>query len=169
MPGQTLLEKSGIARLCVMVLTKLGAVSLFGMMCLTTVDVVGRYLFNRPVVGAFELTEFLVLILIFSYLPFTQAQDGHVAVELVVSHLPKPARTAISLFNHLIAFFLMALFTWKGIEKGLEFIATGENSPNLGLPSYPFAFYMSFGCLVMCLEYLRNIFQLFQTQKEDGW
>jgi TRAP-type C4-dicarboxylate transport system permease small subunit len=35
------------------------------MMCLTTVDVVGRYVFNSPVLGAFELTEFLVLILIF--------------------------------------------------------------------------------------------------------
>ena len=49
-------------------LSYLGSIALFAMMSLTTVDVVGRYFFNKPVLGAFELTEFLVLILIFSFL-----------------------------------------------------------------------------------------------------
>jgi TRAP-type C4-dicarboxylate transport system permease small subunit len=81
--------------------------------------------------------------------------------------MPKPVRTFVDLINYSISFILLALFTWKGIEKALEFIETGENSPNLGFPNYPFAFFMSFGCLVLCLEYLRNIIRVLQTNKES--
>lgn len=164
MPRKSLFEKSGTPSSW---LTILGAIALFGMMCLTTIDVIGRYLFNSPVVGAFELTEFLVLILIFSYLAYTQSQNSHVAVELFVSRMPRSVQRLIDLANYTISLILLALFAWKGFEKALEFIETGENSPNLGLPNYPFAFFMSLGCLVMCLEYIRNIVQIFQKRKDD--
>ena len=42
---------------------------LLAMMLLTFVDVVARYVLNRPVRGAFEVTELLLLVLIFAGLP----------------------------------------------------------------------------------------------------
>ena len=45
------------------------AAILFAMMVLTTVDVVARYVFNRPLRGAFEITELLLVVLIFAGLP----------------------------------------------------------------------------------------------------
>ena len=36
-------------------LAYVGACALFVMMCLTTADVVGRYIFNSPILGVFEL------------------------------------------------------------------------------------------------------------------
>ena len=39
---------------------------LLGMMALTVVDVIARYVFNRPLRGAFEVTELLLLVLIFA-------------------------------------------------------------------------------------------------------
>ena len=56
------------------ILAYVGACSLFGIMCLTTADVGGRYLFNSPILGVFELTEFMILILIFSFLAYTQSK-----------------------------------------------------------------------------------------------
>ncbi len=49
-------------------LSRLGCVALFAMMGLTVVDVVGRYAFNSPILGAFEITSFLVAILVYSFL-----------------------------------------------------------------------------------------------------
>ncbi len=49
-------------------LANLGAIVLLMMMGLTTADVVARYVFNAPILGVFELTEFMVLILIFSWI-----------------------------------------------------------------------------------------------------
>ena len=141
-------------------LSYLGAFSLFTMMCLTTVDVVGRYLFNRPITGAFELTEYLVLILIFSFIGYTQSQKGHVAVDILLPLLPQKLKKMTEVGNHLICLALMGLIAWMGVEKALELRVVGEASPNLHIPAYPFAFYLVLGCLAMCVELLRSIVHL---------
>ena len=56
---------------------------LMGMMLLTFADVVGRYLFNRPVRGGFEVTELGLLVLIFAGLPLVSRREEHVTVDLV--------------------------------------------------------------------------------------
>ena len=62
------------------------------MMGLTAADVACRYIFNRPIIGVFELTEYLVLILIFSFIGYTQSQGGHVSVDLLLPRLPASYR-----------------------------------------------------------------------------
>lgn len=58
-----------------------GAV-LFALMALTCIDVAGRYLFNSPVWGAFELTEMMLAALIFAALPLVSLRNEHVTVDL---------------------------------------------------------------------------------------
>ncbi len=141
-------------------LSYVGALALFTMMCLTTIDVVGRYLFNRPITGAFELTEYLVLILIFSFIGYTQSQKNHVAVDILLPLLPQKLKKLADVGNHLVCLVLMGLITWMGVVKALELKEVGEASPNLHIPAYPFAIYLVLGCLVMCVELFRSIIQL---------
>lgn len=149
-------------------LTYLGSIALFAMMSLTTVDVVGRYFFNKPVLGAFELTEFLVLILIFSFLAPSQAQKSHVAVDLVFQHLPKSLRSIIDIFNHLLCLVFMALIAYRGYVRAFEIREFGEATSNLGIIKYPFAFFVVFGCAALSIEYLRDLIRLlFVKQKGD--
>ena len=112
-----MLKKSGMLSAG---LAYVGAVALFGTMCLTAADVVGRYVFNAPILGVFELTEFLVLILIFSFIGYTQSQKNHVAVELLLKIFPEKIRNYIELINHVICLVLMMLITWMGLRKALE-------------------------------------------------
>ena len=56
---------------------------LLGMMLLTVVDVVGRYVFNRPVRGAFEVTELMLVVLIFAGLPLVSYGDEHAVMDFV--------------------------------------------------------------------------------------
>lgn len=149
-------------------LSYVGAAALFFMMLLTTVDVAARYLANRPITGAFELTEYLVLILIFSFLAITQSEGGHVSVDLFLSRLPARLRFAVDLITHLVCLGLMALIFWMGTLNAFDLKSVGEASPNLGIPKYPFAFFLAFGCLILCVEYLRNIIKIFTDLKEDG-
>ena len=65
------------------VLGAAAALLLFGLMALTTVDVIGRYLFNWPLRGAFEITELLLLTLIFAGLPLASRVDEHVTLDFV--------------------------------------------------------------------------------------
>lgn len=145
-----------------------GASALFVMMVLTTADVVGRYLFNSPILGVFELTEFMVLILIFSFLGYTQSRKSHVSVDLVLAQFPERVQNFVEIFNHVICLALMALITWMGFQKALELMEVGEASPNLGVPDYPFVFFLVLGCMVMCIEYIRDLILLVVKRKEGA-
>src|SRR6476660_736194 len=59
------------------------AVLLFYLMALTTADVIGRYIFNWPLRGAFELTELMLLTLIFAGLPLASRADEHVTLDFI--------------------------------------------------------------------------------------
>lgn len=58
------------------------ALCLFGMMALTFVDVVGRYLFSAPVYGAAEIIQVMLAVTVFSAMGLVSHRDQHIAVDL---------------------------------------------------------------------------------------
>jgi TRAP-type C4-dicarboxylate transport system permease small subunit len=138
-------------------LSRLGCLSLFIMMCLTVVDVIGRYVFNSPILGAFEMTEFLVLITVFSFLGYAQAQKSHVTVDIIFDRFPRSARQTISIINYLVSLIVVFVIAWMGFEKAVETYHTGEKPLNLSVPDYPFIFFLSLGAAIMCIEFIRDI------------
>lgn len=150
------------------ILAYLGCFVLVIMMLLTTADVAGRYIFNTPILGVFEITEFMVLLLIFSFLGFTQQWKTHISVDLVFNKFPPKLRYFVDAANHLLCLVLMILITWRGIVKAMDLKEVGQQSPNLLIPAYPFVFFLAFGCAVFCLEYLRDLIKLFQSSGESN-
>ena len=69
-------------RAVVPALGTIAAALMFCLMLLTCVDVVGRYFFNKPVTGGFELTEMLLAALIFAGLPLVTLRGDHITVDL---------------------------------------------------------------------------------------
>jgi TRAP-type C4-dicarboxylate transport system permease small subunit len=147
-------------------LSYLGAGALFIMMLLTAADVAGRYLFNKPILGAFELTEFLVLILIFSFLAHAQAEKTHVSVDLLVGRLPEKWRMTLSVINHAVCLALVGLIAWMSAIRAMELKEYAEASSNLGIPKYPFAYFVVIGCAVLALEYMRDLIRMAKPKKK---
>jgi TRAP-type C4-dicarboxylate transport system permease small subunit len=145
-----------------------GALVLFLMMCLTIADVAGRKIFNSPILGAFELTEFMILVLIFSFLGYTQSHKNHISVELLMRFFPQKIQDIIEIFNHIACFAIMALIVWTGLQKAIETMNSGEASPNLAVPDYPFVFFLVIGCAVMCIEYIKDFAELIKKRKGHG-
>jgi len=164
MSSMTVWRRLGIAST---LMSYLGVIALFVMMVITMADVVGRYVFNSPILGVFELTEFLVLILVFSFIAYTQADNGHVSVDFLVTHLPRRFRTIVELFNRSACLALMALIAYMGFQRALEMKQVGETSLNLGIPAYPFVLFLVLGCLVACVEYIRSIIRLLADREGD--
>ncbi len=131
-----------------------GAAVLFVLMLLTTADVAGRYLFNAPITGVFEITEFSMACLVFCALAYTQTRKGHVAVDIFVNLLPPKGQRIIDIIAHLLSFMVFSLITWKSIERGIELIEFKESSATLQIPVYPFMFLVALGCLLLSLEFL---------------
>jgi TRAP-type C4-dicarboxylate transport system permease small subunit len=152
-------------RIASTILSRVGAVALIAMMLLTATDVVGR-MFNSPVLGALELTEYLVLIVILTMLSYTQAEKGHVNVDLVVRNFSPKTQLIIDICTNIICLLLMGLIAYKGYYYALDAMEAGVASPNLYIPKYPLAFFMVLCTGVMCLEFLRTLIELFLQLKE---
>jgi TRAP-type C4-dicarboxylate transport system permease small subunit len=132
--------------------------SLVGMMFLTVADVILR-IFRRPILGTYEIVGLLGAIVVAFAMPHTTRQGGHVAVEIVVSHLSLPAQSLINLITRILSIFLFALITWECFRYGNDLKAAGEVSMTLSLPFYPVLHGIALAAAVVCLVVLSGIFK----------
>jgi TRAP-type C4-dicarboxylate transport system permease small subunit len=79
------------------------------MVLLTVTDVCLRYIFNSPITGSYEVTEFMMAVLVFASVGFTMSVKDHVSVDLVVTKLPDRVRALLEAITCLLAFGLFAL------------------------------------------------------------
>ncbi|OFZ89318.1 MAG: hypothetical protein A2V78_07365 [Betaproteobacteria bacterium RBG_16_64_18] len=78
---------------CETVLLYIAVFATFVMMCLTTADAAGRYLFNRPITGAYEVTEqYLMVAMVFLGFSYAYRGGAYIRVTLLVDHVPRVVR-----------------------------------------------------------------------------
>src|SRR2546423_2245542 len=87
---------------------------LFGLMALTTADVIGRYIFNWPLRGAFEITELLLLALIFAGLPLASRADEHVTLDFIDMTLSARGRQLLRRLIDLVCGVIILGLAWRG-------------------------------------------------------
>jgi TRAP-type C4-dicarboxylate transport system permease small subunit len=116
---------------------------LLAMMLLTVVDVVARYVFNRPVRGAFEVTELMLLVLIFAGLPLVSWADEHAVMDFIDRLLgPRGQRRLEALVQCVNAAFLF-LLAWLVWLKADRIRAYGDATDVLRIVYGPFVYFMA--------------------------
>jgi TRAP-type transport system small permease protein len=120
-------------------LTLLAGVALMSMMFLTAVDVVGRYFFARSVPGAFELTELMLVVIIFLALPSLSYSGGQIETDLFESAMPPALWRGLYRAARLLAAFCLAYVAWKSWTKAGNMKITDTTSA-LGIALLPFAY-----------------------------
>jgi TRAP-type C4-dicarboxylate transport system permease small subunit len=116
---------------------------LFAMMALTFVDVVARYVFNRPLRGAFEVTELLLLVLIFAGLPLVSHADEHVTMDFIDRWLGPRGRRALSRTINVIVAALMFFMAWQVWIKAGRIAGYGDATDVLRILYGPFVYFMA--------------------------
>jgi TRAP-type C4-dicarboxylate transport system permease small subunit len=135
---------------------------LFCMMVLTFFDVVGRYLLNRPIRGAFEITELMLLALIFAGLPLVSHADEHVTMDFIDRILPGRARLSWIRAMHAICAAIMFFLAWQVWIKANRIAGYGDTTDVLLIPVGPFVYFMA---LMIGLTGLVHAFKLFVGHK----
>ena len=131
---------------------------LFAMMCLTFVDVVARYLFNRPIRGGFELTELTLLVLIFAGLPLVSHGDEHVTMDFIDRMLPPRALDALVRMVHALVAAMFFFLTWQMLIKAGRIAAYGDTTDVLRVAVGPFVYFM---VAMIALTALVHVFKVF--------
>lgn len=133
------------------------------MMLLTFVDVTGRKFLAAPVYGAYEVTEFMMGVLIFSALPLVTAREGHVTID-VFDHFIAPAIGRWQRFVvNLVSSVVLAFLGWRLWILSASHLRTNEVTMTLHIPHGPFsrafavlAVLAAVAALVVTFEHLRR-------------
>lgn len=120
----------------------IGAAVLFGMMTLTFVDVILRYLFNASLRGAFEITELMMVILIYAGLPMVSRHDLHVTTDLIDRVIPPLARRALEVAAQLACSAVLFGAAWLIWLKAGRSLQLHDRSAALHITLAPFVYLM---------------------------
>jgi TRAP-type C4-dicarboxylate transport system permease small subunit len=128
------------------------------LMLLTFADVVARYLLNRPIRGAFEVTELLLLVLIFAGLPLVSHADEHVTMDFIDRMLPPGALAPFVRAVHALVAAMFFFLTWQVIIKAGRISAYGDTTDVLRIAVGPFVYFMAAMIFLSGLVHLFKVF-----------
>ena len=132
----------------------IAAVALFAMMALTFADVIGRKLLNASIPGSLEITELLMLAVIFVALPLTSLHGEHVIFDLLDSLLPPTLRKGLHRIANLISAALLLGVTWLVAQRAGRTGAGGDLTAQLQLWVAPFHYAVAVMLLLTALMHL---------------
>jgi len=131
---------------------------LFCMMTLTFADVILRYVFNRPLRGAFEVTELMLLVLIFAGLPLVTHANEHVTMDLIDRWLSARQRQVLGRLMEAVSASLMFVLTWLMWIKAQRIAGYGDTTDVLRILVGPFVYFMVAMILLSGLIHLYRAF-----------
>ena len=134
------------------------SILLLCMMVLTFADVVARYLFNRPIRGGFEITELLLLVLIFAGLPLVSHADEHVTMDFIDRALRPRALAGLVRIVHAAVGAIFIFLSWQVLLKAGRISRYGDTTDVLLITIAPFVYFMAAMILLTGLVHLFKVF-----------
>ncbi|MES2634697.1 MAG: TRAP transporter small permease [Pseudomonadota bacterium] len=124
----------------------LAGVALFGIMALTFFDVLGRKFFDHSIPGSLELTELMMVVVIFAALPLVSERGEHVAFDSLDHYMPRWALRAQSVVVNVLCAVMLIGLGWLMLKTGNQFLETGETTAQLKILKAPFIWGMGLLC-----------------------
>jgi len=121
------------------------------LMLLTVGDVMGRSFFNKPIPGTFELSEYMLAVIVLLGAAYTQQVKGHVGVDFLTSRYSAKTQAVLQAVTTLAALLIVAILVWQGCLEGIHEKAVSDQ---LRVPQWPFKLLVAVGGLLLWLELL---------------
>ena len=141
-----------------------GGLLLIGVMAMTVISVLGRYLFNAPIPGDYEITELACGIAVFTFFARCHVKNANIVVEFFTGRMPTRYKTALDVIHNLVFSVVAALITWRLYVGGMRKLEDGETTLFLGIPVYwgyfaalPGAMLLTAVCVWVCYRRLRAV------------
>jgi TRAP-type C4-dicarboxylate transport system permease small subunit len=140
---------------------------LFTMMLLITGDVLGRFVANSPVRGSTDFVELMMITLVFFPLAECAAQDGHIRVDVVFSHLPKYIQAKLDSVTFFASASIAAIIAWRLGNQVYKYIVAKMPmlTPIWEFSYLPFICLAAVGSLFLSLELLISFFHSLNRER----
>lgn len=139
---------------------------LLGMVLITCADVIGNA-FDHPILGTEEITSLAGSIFLAFGLAYTQANKGHIGVDLLYRHFPRPMKVVVDLTTSLASALFFLLATWQSVSYAAEMARKGVVTETLGLPVQYVIYGVAAGCGILTLVLTLEIIFSFKGQAHE--
>jgi TRAP-type C4-dicarboxylate transport system permease small subunit len=131
------------------ILANVAGLSIVSMMCLTTVDAIGRYAFNRPIPGAYETTEsYLAVAAVFFGICYAYRGGAFIRVSFFVDHMPPAVKLVLNYFVQVFSILLCAALLMATALQAYRKYGSGIKLSFLPFPIWPAYVLVSVGFLL---------------------
>jgi len=121
----------------------IAAIILLCLVVLTCVDVIGRYFFNSPLVGAVELVELCMGAITFFSFPLMFMRNDHIIVDLIPHFRRGYLGWITSLVFLAITFYIAIKLGDRVFDYAIRAFEDGDVTEYLGIPRYPVVGFIS--------------------------
>ena len=142
------------------------ATVLFLMMFITAIDVVGRYVFNKPLNGGFEVTEMMLAALIYCGLPLVSQRREHIVIDTFDPLMSARVKRGFDIFAELVCSVTLGGIGYLIFRRAARVADYGDTTSVLRLPLAPVAYLMGVMIVVAALIHVSLIFV--PHQADDG-
>ncbi len=152
-------------------------VGLAFLMLLNVVDVIISKLFTKSIVGAYEISECVLLCTVFASFAYGQSKGVHVRMMLIVQKFPETLRYIVAAFCNILSAGISALCTYATFYGAARKLADHTVSQILHFPLYPF-YYIAAVCMAiftisLLFDALVSIVAIFDSKYKEmsrkGW
>lgn len=130
------------------------ASALFSIMWLTLFDVTGRKFFNNSIPGSLEITEILMVVVIFGALPLVSWRGEHVVFDTLDPYLPAWIKGVQGRLVHLVCAGTLGMMAYLLSLRARRFAEYGDVTIHLQLSLAPVAWLMAALLLTTALVHL---------------
>lgn len=140
-------------------LSGVSSVLILALALVTVIDVMGRYGFDAPLSGAFELTELLLGLVVFLALPRVTSRNEHVRADLIAHRLSSRATRLLEQVSQALSAMVLFGLAVLLFRYGIALQADGFRTNALELPLSSVAFAGALGCGVSGLFAAARLFR----------
>lgn len=139
---------------------------ILGMMAFVSAEVVMRYGFNSPIPGHLELSELLLLAIVFLAVSYTQRTHGHVGMDLVLDAMSPGLRRRATVLNLAVSIVVCAIIAWFSAKNALqlwEYDDVTMTEPYFR--TWPWASTIALGYGLLCLRMIAQLLSIISPDR----
>ena len=140
-------------------MTTVANILLCVMVVVTCIDVVGRYFFSAPLLGAHEIITLSMGVMIYLGIPLVTASREHLMIDLVATLLSSKGKRIQQIIVNSISALTFILFAYLLLFYGFGLAEDLMITEDLEIEQAPIAYVMAVMCFLTIFVFLFHVFQ----------
>jgi TRAP-type C4-dicarboxylate transport system permease small subunit len=149
----------------------ISSVCLLGMIALISVDIVRRTAFQSPLMGAYEVCQLIMAVVVLFGLPYTQSKKGMVHVSFILVKLSKRSAIILWTIGQILAVLIFFGFAYATFAHAMFLKAGHATTGTILIPYWPFyiiaAIGLFFYTLIQFYDFIKSVMAIFVKEYAD--